>query len=368
MNKISVPIELDSINGNCSETFESILSYNINLVNRITNPYVGNKKKILYWVFDTIQKSSIEYNTILDLFSGSGCISMTAKMMGKKVYSNDLLESSYAYTVAFVENNNITLSDDDIDYIINNKNDSFYGFVQKNFNSRFTLKESKFLDNFRFNVENRFGKSSNQNFYKYYLCYANIQLFIMDHCFVGGRLNNGQILADVEHRLQHARNNGSEMNFNNIKWKYLNIDNKDNEFFTCHNLDAINFLQSKRIKNKIDLIYIDPPYGKEMSDYSKMYSFFEAYISGTMDFKNDNSDNFTNSEQYKDNFKKVIELCQDIPNIVVSINNDSFADIEEILNIVKYYRKNVELKSCSYGYKYRKSGKTNSKEYLIIGR
>jgi adenine-specific DNA methylase len=363
MRKISIPIELDSESGECLETFEARLAHSVNVVKSITNPYVGNKRKILYWLVNTIEKSGIKYDSVLDLFSGSAVVSMVMKLMNKKVICNDLLYSSYMYSLAFVENNKHALLEDEIEFLLRNNNSSVIPFVQIEYLFRFTKEEAKFLDNFKANVEELFSYDN----IKRALAFVNMQLYIMEHCFVGGRLNNGQVLAELKHRLQHARNNGQEMNFKNMKWRSLIYPDNVN-MNKAYWEDAVDFLPGYLSENKIDLIYIDPPYGDQQSNYAHMFHFFESYLGKNIDDSTGAAKRFSQSKGYEENFVKIIELTKQVPAIAISYNNSSWENIDKVTDIVKSFRSNVEVHSVNYDYQYRKPEDRKGIEYLILAR
>jgi adenine-specific DNA methylase len=370
MKKIYCPEEIDFVSGECSNSFESLLSFCCEKVKKITNPYVGNKRKILFNIVKTIEDEGIKYDSILDLFGGSACVSMVMKMLGKRVIYNDLLKSSYYYGLSFIENNQYYLNKKEIEYLLN-ESDNIGLFVEKNYLDRFTINEARFLDSYRENVlylkelyEDKDLWDIKTQQIKEALAFSSLQLYVMDKCFVGGRLNRGQILAEMKHRISHKRNNGSEMSFKNIKYKtFIVKDNaKENK---AYNMDALDLLSNKNIDTDVDLAYIDPPYGNEMSDYCDMYSFFENYLNNRVVVLSD-KDKFSKSKGYEKNFVELLRSLEHIPVWVISYNDSSWSGIKEIKNIIYNFRKNVKEKEMVYNYKYRKIG--NGKEYLIIAK
>lgn len=149
----------------------------IKIINHLPNPYVGNKKKLLSDLNLFLNKNNIHFDSVLDAFSGSGAVGLFFKLLGKRVIANDLLTSSYFNAVALIENNNTTLSKEQIDYILNNPDDSC-DFVRRMWTSgsnntklrqRFTEKEAIQLDRIRANIKNianetaqKIGLSANQ--------------------------------------------------------------------------------------------------------------------------------------------------------------------------------------------------------------
>ena len=349
---------------------------------KINNPYVGNKRQIIIDIAQSIKREGIEYNTILDLFSGSSVVSVFMKLIGKRVISNDLLTSSYYNAVSFVENNDIVITEEELDHLCYNKNPNVGDFVQRNYPTRFLPDEAKFLDNYRANIESSFmeypnitgdAKFSGNKFIdahiekmkiKKALEYVIMEYYVMSQCFLGGRLNNGQILAKVSHRIAHARNKGNSMQFkiNNLPLF------KSSKNHLAFNMDAEELLTKLDIP--VDLVYIDPPYGKNQSDYASMFAFCEEYIYGASidtlpHIKN--SKKFVVQSEYEENFRKILQKCKNIPNLAISYNESSFSKIDSIKEIISEYRNNVKIINIDHEYRYRKDRST-AIEYLIIAR
>jgi adenine-specific DNA methylase len=329
---------------------------------QISNPYIGNKRKILADIGIALQKNNYEFNSVLDLFSGSSVVGIFFKLLNKKVFSNDILTSSYYNALSFVENNNITLSEEDILFLCEHKNNNKNDFVQANYETRFDKDESLFLDNYRSNVNELCLKSQNareQEIYKS-LAIVAIEHYVMEKCFLGGRLNNGQILAKLEHRLNHQKNDGYKMSFK-IKSPVLFPSFNNHQAFNLDCLDAMD-------KCEADLVYIDPPYGQSQSDYAFMFSFCEEYIySQKINTLSHlvNSKKFIKSKDYEIHFCKVLEKAKKYPKWVISYNNSSWADIETLKKIISEFKKNIFVININYEYNYRKND-SNGIEYLIL--
>jgi DNA adenine methylase len=69
--------------------------------------YMGSKNKLLTEIWAVA--SQFEFNTALDLFSGSGVVGYMFKSHGKSVVSNDYMAMSATFAKAMIENNEITL-------------------------------------------------------------------------------------------------------------------------------------------------------------------------------------------------------------------------------------------------------------------
>jgi adenine-specific DNA-methyltransferase len=69
--------------------------------------FMGSKQRLLPWLTEIL--SGIPFDTALDGFSGSGCVSYLLKTMGKQVVSNDFLRFPATIARATVENSRIVL-------------------------------------------------------------------------------------------------------------------------------------------------------------------------------------------------------------------------------------------------------------------
>ncbi len=129
----------------------------IDIVSQISclpSNYVGSKRRMLVHIWDVLKDNEVEFDSVLDAFSGSGLVSLLFKIMGKEVYSNDLLTSSAITAICLLENDNIPLTKDDIKFLCNNEPNDARTFVSDNYKNKFfTEKECRFLDKYRRNVE-----------------------------------------------------------------------------------------------------------------------------------------------------------------------------------------------------------------------
>lgn len=331
----------------------------------INNPYTGNKRKLLIPLFRTIDKKGWKYETFMDLFSGSGMVSAAARYLGKTVYSNDLSDYAFLNAKYFLEIDSV-LSDDDkktvLDTAIEPKE-----FVRKFYAHRFTPSEALILDRLKTNIDlympgGRCGGRWASN--EAVIAYLSILHYVADHCFVGGRLNKGQVLAELEHRLNHQRNQGKEMPFTDIDWLKPIDKLQDKPRGIAFNLDAIEFLSITILE--ADICYIDPPYGGSQSNYSQMYRFFEEYLlNGCQVVETDCHKRFVETKSYKQQFETLIDAAKKIPKLVFSYNDESWANVDLIVETIKRFRKDVFVEKVNYEYNYRDTSRAGQ-EYIIL--
>jgi hypothetical protein len=331
----------------------------------VSSAYVGNKKKILSDIgaklYDNLDFVNI--NTICDLFAGSAVVGGFFKILGKKVFCNELLQSTYMNGLTLLNGSLCKITNEEWEFLKYNVNETNDHFIENKFaEKRFTRRESRFIDNYFHNCQELLkGRDLD-----YCIAQSVMMQCIMTYCYVGGRLNCGQIIASLAHRLQHVRNNHAELNFSELEKIVTKMPGVPAQFTRS---DVIEFLQTN--KQSFDMIYIDPPYGGEQSDYARMYQFFEEYLSRKnykdIEYLKNYSKRFGKDKTYKDSF---IELLQNLPQDsiwVFSYNNSSWADVDTITKIIQDFRNKVIVEKIEYNYKYRTAHKSEGFEYIIIG-
>jgi adenine-specific DNA methylase len=132
----------------------------IKAISEIPSNYVGSKRRLLKNIWDMISDNNVEFNSVLDAFSGSSMVSMLFKKMDKEVYSNDILTSSAITAVCLLENESIPISQDEVHFLCNNAPKNMETFVKDNYLGKFfTENECLFLDRYRANVMELCGGS-----------------------------------------------------------------------------------------------------------------------------------------------------------------------------------------------------------------
>jgi len=357
----------------------------VNRISKLPINYVGNKRRLLPYIWDALEQNNIQFDSVFDAFSGSGIVSLLFKHMGKIVSCNDLLTSSALSSIALVENNGVMPSIDDMRFLWHNvpKMDDCNRFVRHNYKDKFfTEKECDFLDNYRENVGILYkgfycgadcagGKqwmktsaSSNgpsDNLRKSAFAMFFIENHINQFCFIGGRYYNGQTLAKLEHRLEHDRNKGQEINKSSAT---ANMKKLKEAFVPgcarAYNSDIIDLLKGNTSCGKADLLYLDPPYGGNSSDYANLYRFLEEYLYGKkmeeLEHIQKGSSRFISSKGYQEQFEYLLSLCSAFKIWMLSYNDSSFADLDTIKSVIKSAgRSNIIVFEVPITYQYRKN-------------
>ncbi|MFH1546769.1 MAG: DNA adenine methylase [Patescibacteria group bacterium] len=124
--------------------------------------YQGSKNKILDWIFYFTK--DLNFETVLDAFGGTGSVGYMFKKQGKQVFYNDYLKFNYIIGLALIENNNMFLSDDDLNFILKKHDDINYPtFIHDTFHDiYFTDEENLWLDQIITNIyqlENKYKQA-----------------------------------------------------------------------------------------------------------------------------------------------------------------------------------------------------------------
>jgi len=361
------PALLDFDTGGCIEPMDAELVDVMRKISCTHNPFIGNKRTLIYDIISTLDHEQVEYSSVLDLFSGGGSMSLAWKMLGKQVFSNDLLKTCHVYAKAFVENCQYGITKQDLELVCQREPVQNNHFMEQHYPERFFVEEARQLDKIFSNVQEVYFSGSGEQ-YVGYLILANVQLYIIHYCYLGGRLSKRQIIAQKEHRMENVRNHGKQLNC--LDSYLYDFAGKYNQC-TALNMDAfdcLDFLLDSRDK-KIDLAYIDPPYAGQQSNYPWMYQVLESWLRQEETAKwidGPGMKKFIYRRTYKDNFVEMLKKLDFIPVWAFSYNDQSWASIEEIVKIIEPFRKHVSVYSFRHRYNYRKVEKHDGIEYLIV--
>ena len=78
-------------------------------------------------------QSELKFSNVLDVFGGTASVSLLFKKNGKTVYYNDLLKFNQIIGKAIIENNNIKVTEEELDLVFKNKEKLDNTFIQDNF-------------------------------------------------------------------------------------------------------------------------------------------------------------------------------------------------------------------------------------------
>lgn len=270
--------------------------------------YLGSKYKLLDFINKVIEENCNQFETILDLFGGTGVVSNYYNEKGKKVYVNDILKSNYNIYRAFFSDEKFNeLKIEEIIDKYNNtlvKDENYFSRTYKN--TYFSENDCKKIGYIREDIENLY-ESKQINDRERSILVSSL-LYSMD------RIANTVGHYDAYRKKQILKDE--------FEMCSLEINQKLNSGNKIYNLDA-----NELVKNiKTDIIYIDPPYNSRQ--YGDAYHLLENVaewkkpkvygVAKKMDRESIKSNYCTNKAS--NTFKDLIKNCN-CKYILVSYNN-----------------------------------------------
>ena len=334
--------------------------------------YQGSKRKLLGWIWQHL--CDLPFDTVLDAFGGTGCVSHLFKQHGKQVTYNDALAFNQQIGIALIENDSQRLDEADIERVITPDSSIRYDdFIERTFAGiYFTDRENRWLDVAARNIPRLAGRHRRAMAY-----YALFQACIAKRPYnLFHRRNLYMRTADV------GRTFG-----NKTTW-----DRSFEDHFRRHaaaanaalidtgrpcralNLDAVE------VPGDFDLVYVDPPYVSARNvgvDYHGFYHFLE----GLTDYErwperidydskhrrleplpNPWTSAGTNTEAFRQLFHRFADSI-----LVVSYRSDGCPSIDHLVELLAEVKPHVRMATRD-GYQYALSKNRRSRETLLIGR
>ncbi len=343
-----------------------------------TTRYQGSKRKILPELAKAL--SSINYTKALDMFSGSGVVSLLLRALDKNTSANDFLlynQNTARVFLSFdIDKLNALNVKNDLNHLLYNAPISGEGLVSKNYtNIYFTDSENDEIDRFCQNIHfhDSFSKS--------------IYIYAVGQALMKKRPYNLFHRANLEMRTKEV-----ERSFGNKKtWETPIIEHAIkciNELKKCSikkqtannfSISGFNSSELDKFANDFDLIYLDPPYinGKGAPvDYSNFYHFLEGLCDYSLFKRGD--------EKYphkpivkkpsawlkKDSaLAELSAICDKWPNatIVFSYRSDGLPTPDEAVLVMSKKGRKTEIHTAGE-YKYALSKTSTNEELFIISK
>ena len=328
--------------------------------------YMGSKQNLLQHIWGVA--SQFDFESVLDLFSGSGAVSYLFKTQGKRVVSNDYMAFATTFSKALIENNATILSEQDIAHLCN-PNTPSDGFVSRTFAGLyFDDADNQFIDTVRANLP-RLRSTAKRSLAMAALVRACLKkrprgIFT----FVGHRYDDGRrdlTLTLNEQFLEAVRQVNAGVFDNRQRNKSFHGDAMD-------------------LHTTADLVYLDPPYFSPLSDneYVRRYHFIEGLA---RDWQGITIQAHTKTKKFKSyptpfgSRKGAHEAFDALFHrhrnsvLLVSYSSNSLPTMDEMLNLLASHKRHVEVVSVNHRYSFgnqgHKAGNVNNqvKEYVFVG-
>jgi DNA adenine methylase len=329
--------------------------------------YMGSKNKLLAEIWAVA--SQFEFETAIDLFSGSGVVGYMLKSHRKSVVSNDYMAMSFIFAKAMIENNNIILARNEAEALLEPRK-PVDRFVEKVFQGLyFSDDDNRLIDVLRANI-----KAVNNPYKRAIAMSSLIRACLKKRprgifTYVGHRYDDGRrdLLMSFRDQFLEAVAMVNAAVFDNGK------HNK------ARHGDAMA-LQNRTA----GLVYIDPPYYSPFSDneYVRRYHFVEGLA---RDWKGVEIQEHTVTKKFKsyptpfssrkgaaEAFNLLFKRFRDSV-LVVSYSSNSQPTLDEMVAIMAKHKRHVEVVPVAYKYSFGNQGfkvgdnNNNVQEYIFVG-
>jgi len=339
--------------------------------------YYGSKRKLVEKIWCEFEKLNLNFDSVLDVFGGSGIFSYYAKSKGKSVIYNDIFKFNQLIGKALIETNKFPLKDDDILKLLEPQTGIIYKkIISENFKGiYFTDAENYLIDIVVQNIELMNNECSKASAY-----YILFQTCLIKRPF--NLFHRKNLSLRTNHILSNFGNKKTwERTFEELFLKFSE-QLKIYQFDNGRNNHSVNFTALK-CNIKSDLVYIDPPYFGEKNghvSYHSRYHFLEGLsnydiIEENISFQKAHHEININKNSEFENKKKFIEELSQLIDIhknsiiVISYRNGGYPSIEMILEVMNRFKSSesthiIDLGSYSYALN---RNNINNREYLIVG-
>ena len=342
--------------------------------------FIGNKERLVDWIYQVIQKYDIDGKVFFDVFAGTSNVGKFFKQKGYQIVSSDLLYFSFVLQKAYIQNNDIPMFEkllknievkssflfiDNYNLVLEYLNslgllDS--GFIYNNYaptqtsdletpRMYFTDDNAKRIDTIRLTIEN--WKNSNfidEN--EYYILLATL---IETVGFFSNILGvYGAFKKDWDKRALKP-----------LELKPISVIKSQNRHFVF-NQSSLELLD----KFKYDIIYLDPPYNQRQ--YAPNYHILETIakydnpsikgISGMRDYQKQKS-TFCNKVTALRDLEKICK-SKNYKFLLLSYNNEGIMPQKDIVSIMSKYGDVIVEEYDYLRFKSNNKGRARDKKFI----
>lgn len=309
--------------------------------------YQGSKRKLIEWLWENIYP--LKFQSVLDVFGGTGIVSHMLKNAGKHVTYNDLLAFNYQVGLALIENQDQTLAEEQINLILKNHESVTYpDFIQSTFAGiYFTDEENAWLDRVVYNIDHLLPD-------RYQQALARFALF--QSCIIKRPFNLFHRANLYMRTAEVKRSFGNKATWDTPFPIHFRAFVAEANCAVFDNGQPNRALQLDALATPpgADLVYIDPPYlnGRGVGvDYRAFYHFLEGLIDydhwgDKIDYRSKHrrlqpeKSPWNDSGAIIDAFEELIALHRD-SILVVSYRDDGIPTRQQLIDILQKYKAQV---------------------------
>jgi len=329
--------------------------------------YMGSKTRLLPWIFETL--NTLDFESAIDPFSGSGCVAYLMKAMGRRVIASDFLNFSSTVARATVENNNRHLDGVAIRQLLAPVSPN-HSFIEKTFRNVFyTRDDLRFLDRVSGNVRQI------DDPHQQALAFAALFRSCLKKQPRGVFTISGD-LSRYDDGRRDLRISLEEHFLEQIEvYNAAVFDNgRRNQALRSDLFDLP--------QRKVDLVYLDPPYVPRSDDncYIKRYHFLEGLSCYWQGLPIDHTTKVRKIAKRFTPFsyrRTAVEAFDRMfarfakSTIALSYSSNGFPDLDELVRLMRTYKSDIRVFERPHRYHFgTHAGVERAKvtEYLIVGR
>lgn len=328
--------------------------------------FMGSKSKLLSEIWAVA--SQFNFDTVVDLFSGSGVVGYMFKAHGKAVISNDYMAMSATFTKAMVENNTVTLPMEEAKQLLIKQKESDH-FVATTFQGLYYSEEDNdLIDTLRTNI------AAIRDPYKHAIAMSAL----IRACT---KKRPRGIFTYTGHRYDDGRKDLQK----SLSQQFLEaVEAVNNAVFDNGKVNRSKHGDAMDLRvEQADLVYIDPPYYSPLSDneYVRRYHFVEGLA---RDWEGVEIQDHTQTKKFKsyptpfstrngaaDAFDRLFKKFSN-SILIVSYSSNSLPTKDEMVTIMAKYKEHVEVIPIDYKYSFgnqndAKTHRNAVQEYLFVG-
>ncbi|BAP30493.1 uncharacterized protein CHSO_1456 [Chryseobacterium sp. StRB126] len=339
--------------------------------------YYGSKRKLVERIWNEIERKELIFDSVLDIFGGTGLFSYYAKCKSKQVIYNDIFRFNSIIGKKLIQqsSNELTL-ERARNMLLPIEGVIYRNVITENFTGiYFTDEENHQIDIFIQNIN--FLENENLQASAYYILFQSCIIKRPYNLFHRNNLNM---------RLNYKKGNFGnkktwERSFSELFERFIN---ELDEFCFDNGEENISLNSSALQCNaQANLLYIDPPYFTSGSNttYHSKYHFLEGLahydeIQKNIDHNKKNKEITINkSLEFESKTTFLNDLQQLLLNhtdshIVISYRNNGVPSIEDMAELLRSINNNFEVSVIdlgNYGYALNRNN-INNNEVLIIAK
>jgi len=328
--------------------------------------FMGSKQGLLPAIAELA--AGFAFDSVLDLFSGTGAVGYMFKTQGKRVESNDYMAVCAAFAQALVANNTARLTAGDLDLLLDPAAPTD-GFVARTFGGLyFAPEDDAFLDRVRANLP-RLSDPSKRALAVAALARAALKKRPRGvFTFTGPRYDDGR--RDLRLSLQEQF--------------HAAVQQCNGAVFDNGRENAARWGDALTTPQTADLVYIDPPYYSPLSDneYVRRYHFIEGlardwrgvdiqWHTRTRKFRGYPTP-FGSARGAQAAFDRLFAAFRD-SILLVSYSSNSRPVKDEMVELLRRHKARVEVVAVEHRYSFGNQGfrrgadHNRVQEYLFVG-